>query len=360
MEMASLDLLIVPGETDTRYLTQAAYDFGPTIFPLREEVTLLSATGRVGPAAATWLADIRPVGRRWIHGIVARLNELDANGKIIGVVGLDTTAAHPDGDFNYNTFIWMREAFPRTRWVGATTLLQQVRAVKSPEEIAVLERAAASTEAGLLASVRELRPGASDRELWGQMVLAAARGGGDPPREALLGLAPLGQGLPPAVPRGRAAEPNDLLYAELHGAVSGYGAAGTQLAALGSLPGPWRDAWAVQEAAWERLEPLVRSGSSVADLDAAARGAAAGPYAVRLEIVGAGLGDDLPCFPPQLNDRGRPEPTVLEPNMALTVRPWVEWDTPTGRQQLTWSATLITTSASPRLLASRPRQILER
>jgi Xaa-Pro aminopeptidase len=360
MASASLDLLVVPGVTESRYLTQAAYDVGPTIFPVADEVTLLSDTGLVGPAAWDWVTDIRPVGRRWADGIVTRLNELNANGKIVGVVGLDTSTAHPDGDMNYNTFIWMREAFPRTRWVGATTLLQEVRAGKSLEEITVLERAATSTDAGLLAAVSTLGVGILDREVWGQMALGAVRAAGDPPRHAVVGLAPLGGGHPPPGPIGRAAESGDLLMAGIRGTVAGYEAGGTQLAMVGSLPAEWRAAWAVHGEAWERACQVLVPGQSVMELDVAARSAATDRYAVRLEILGAGLGDDLPCFPPQRNDRGRLEPTVLEPNMALTLRPWVEWDGPSGRQQLTWSDTLVTTTAAPRRLGSRPRELPER
>ncbi len=360
METGSLDLLVVPSETDTRYLTQAAYDIGPTIIPLRDEVTLLSDTGLVAPAAQDWVTDIRQVGRRWADGIVARLNELNANGKIIGVVGLDTSTAHPDGDLNYNTFIWMREAFPRTRWVGATTLMQEVRAIKSAEEIAVLERAAASTDAGLLAAVSALGAGVRDREVWAQMTLGAVRAGGDPPRHAVVGLAPMSAGHPPPGPLGRAAERGDLLMAGLRGSVAGYEAGGTQLATVGPLPGEWQDAWQVHVDAWGRILEVLVPGQSVIDLEIAARAAATDRYAVRLEILGAGLGEDLPCFPPQRNDRGRPEPTVLAPNMALTLRPWVEWDGPNGRLQLTWSDTILATDGPPRRLGSRPHDSAER
>jgi Xaa-Pro aminopeptidase len=357
MEMASLDLLVVPTAPDIRYLTQASYDPGPAIFPLRDAVTLLADEGRVDPAARQWVRDVRPVARRWADGLVTRLRELNANGKIIGVVGLDSSAAHPDGNWNYNTFIWMREAFPRTRWVGATSLLHLVRSVKSAEELQALEHAARATDAGLRAAVACFGRGVLDREIQGQVLLAATRTGTELPRRALVGMGPLDQARPPSIPQGHAADEGDVLVAELAGSCLGYLAPAVQLAALGPLPGDWRDAWRVHVDAWNRAWELLRPGTSVGEVDLVARRASAGRFTVRLEIQGGGLGEDLPCFPPGLDERNRPEPTVLQEGMCLELRPSVGWGAPRSRQYLTWSDTVVLTGDGPRRLGSRPREV---
>jgi Xaa-Pro aminopeptidase len=360
MEMASLDMLVVPTEPDIRYLTQASYDIGPTVFPLRDAVTLLADEGRVDPAARQWVRDVRPMARRWADGIVARLRELNANGKIIGVVGLESSSAHPDGNWNYNTFIWMREAFPRTRWVGATSLLQQVRSLKSAEELAALARAATATDAGLREVVARFERGARDGVLRAQMLLASVRSGTDLPRRALVGLGPLGAARPPSVPQGRTAEIGDVLVADLAGCCLGYESPAIQLATLGPAPRDWREAWNVHLEAWDRAWETLRPGTSVSGVETAARRATAGRYVVRLEIEGAGLGEDLPCFPPGLDDRNRPEPTVLEEGMCLVLKPSVGWGAPRSRQYLAWSDTIVLTGDGPQRLGTRPHEIAVR
>jgi Xaa-Pro dipeptidase len=285
---------------------------------------------------------------------------LNANGKIIGVVGLDSSAAHPDGEWNYNTFIWMREAFSRTRWVGATSLLQQVRSLKSAEELTALEHAARATEAGLLAAVSRLGCGILDREIQAEMLHAAVRSGTEPPMRALAGVGPLGHARPPSLPTGRAAEAGDVLVAELAGSSQGYESPAVQLATIGPLPGDWHDAWNVHLEAWDRAWEMLRPGTNVAEVEVAARRATAGRYSVRLEIRGAGLGEDLPCFPPGLDERNRPEPVVLQEGMCLELRPSVGWGAPRSRQYLTWSDTIALTADGPRRLGTRSHELIVR
>lgn len=357
MELASLDVLVVPTLADSRYLTQAAHDIGPTIFPLHAEVTLLSGEGRVGDAARHWVRDVRPVARRWADGIISRLTELDANGKIIGVAGLDSSPTHPDGDCNYNTFVWLREAFPRTRWVGATSLLRQVRAIKSPAEVSALERAAAGTDAGLTAAVAAFRPGVADREVWGQAALAAARSGAAPPCRLRVGTAPLAEGRPDPFPTGRTAMPGDVLVVRMAGCAAGYHAPGTQLAVLGELPPEWRQAWEIHLEAWGRAWEILRPGTALDALETAARAVAAGPHAVRLEIRGAGLGDDLPHLTSGHPSRDPTEPIHLQEGMAFEVRPVVEWLSGGAHHAVSWSDTIVLTASGPRRLGARPHAI---
>jgi Xaa-Pro dipeptidase len=239
-------------------------------------------------------------------------------------------------------------------------LLQLVRAVKSAEEIMVLERAAAATDAGLLAAANGLTAETTDRELWGQMVLASVRAGADPPRRALLGAGPFGAHRPPAHPTGRKIHAGDVLVAELSGCCHGYEAPGTQMAVLGVLTRDWSDAWQVHEEAWQRALATLQPGTSVAETDAAALGAATPTYRVRLEIQGTGLGGDLPCFPPGVNERNRPEPAILEEGMSLTLQTIVEWDGTDGPQLLTWSDAILITAARPRRLGTRRHEIIVR
>jgi Xaa-Pro aminopeptidase len=238
--------------------------------------------------------------------------------------------------------------------------LQQVRAIKSAEELTALAHAARSTDAGLLAALDGLQAGVLDRELQVRMQLAAVDSGGDLPRHPLLGMGPLEEARPPSLPRGRAGEAGDVLIAELAGSWQGYEAPAVQVAVLGPLPGDWRDAWRVHLEAWDRGWERLQPYTGVEEIDRAARRASAGRYTVSLEIAGSGLGDDLPCFPTGLDERNRPEPAVLQEGMCLTIKPAVRWGAPRSRHYLTWSDTIVLTAAGPRRLGTRPHELTVR
>src|SRR4051812_4729480 len=271
MATAGIDILLVPTEADSRYLSQVAYDIGPTILPLEGEVTAITNQGRVGTAALQWVPDIRRFNRRWIAGIIDRLSELDADRKIIGITGLDGFMRKPDGDLNYQTLITLREVFSHARWVGATQLMQEARYLKSDEEVDALTRAASVADAGLMAAIDHIEVGTSDRELWGQMTLGMMRAGGDPPEFGHLGLASLEdiRGFP-VRPVGDTVERSQILYTELEGRFAGYAAQGVQPAMVGPVPPDWRDAWKVCVDAWDRTWELLRPGTSLAELATAA------------------------------------------------------------------------------------------
>lgn len=359
MDAAGIQILVVSDEDNSRYLTQMADDIGPTILPLDGEVTALTNHGRVGSAAATWVEDFRPWNRRWAAGIVDRLQELNADRKIVGVVGLDGVMRRPEGDLNYNTFITLREAFPHARWVGASELLQEARYVKSNEEIAFLTRAASATDAGLLAAAEHMRPGATDRELWGQMVLAMLRAGGDPPRFAHLGIAPLRnlRGFP-VQPVGHVAAAGDMLFNEADGRYAGYDAQGVQPVALGPLPPEWAEAWKVHAEAWNRTWEVLRPGTTFAAVEAAVRPATAGRFAARQTLHGRGLGDDMPLITSSSSPSNRMGERALREGVCFVLKPYATWTDSQGEKELNWGDTVVITRDGARRLGQRPHELI--
>lgn len=361
MEMAGMDILVVPNEADSRYLTQMAYDFGPTILPLNDAVTAITNQGRVGSATLEWVSDVRRFNRRWTEGIIDRLNELDADRKIIGIVGLDGFMRKPDGDLNYQTLITLREYFSHARWVGATQLMQEARYIKSDEEIAALTRAAEAADAGLMAAVDHLKPGASDRELWGQMALAMLRVGGDPPRFVHLGLGSLSdiRGFP-VEPVGQIVDSSQVLYTEVDGRFVGYAAQGVQPAIVGPVPHDWHDAWKVCRDAWDRTWELLHPGTMLGDLSKAAAGASSGRFRARQALHGQGLGDDMPLLSSTSTASNRMEDRALEVGTCFVLKPYALWTDDNGPKELNWGDTVAITSDGPRRLGSRSHELIIR
>jgi Xaa-Pro aminopeptidase len=361
MDAAGIDILIAPTEADSRYLSQMAYDIGPTILPMVGDVTAITNQGRVGSAAQSWVSDIRRFNRRWTDGIVDRLSELDADRKIIGVVGLDGFMRKPDGDLNYQTLIYLREAFSHARWVGATQLMQEARYVKSDEEIDVLRTAAAAADAGLMGAIEHFHPGVTDRELWGQMTLAMLRAGADPPQFAHLGVASLddvrGFGV---LPVGRRVQSQEILYTEVEGRFAGYAAQGVQPAIIGSVPREWLDAWEVARDAWQRSWDVLRAGVPLREVAQAAVGAATGRFHARQSLHGQGLGDDMPLVSSNSSALNRMADRTLEVGACFVLKPYATWNGEHGPKELNWGDTVAITPTGPVRLGSRPQELIIR
>ena len=359
MDLAGIDVLVASDEDNSRYLTQMEYHTGPAILPLDGEVTALTNRGRVGPAAATWINDFRAWNRRWAAGIVERLQELRAERRIVGITGLDGLMRRPEGDLNYNTFITLREMFPHTRWVGASELMQEARYVKSQEEIDFLERAARAGDAGLRRAAEQLRAGMNDRELWGEMILATLRAGGDPPRLADLGLASLRDPRGPLLqPIGRVAAPGDLLLTELDGRYAGYEAQGVQPAILGSAPPDWRDAWKVHLEAWDRTWEVLRPGATFGDVESAVGRAATRKFKAAQALHGRGLGDDIPLITFSSAAGSRMSDRVLQEGVCFVLKPYATWLDEDGEKELNWGDTVVITQGGARRLGDRPHELI--
>ncbi len=67
------------------------------------------------------------------------------------------------------------------RVVDGTEVLREVRWVKSPLELAAIEDAARVADAGLTAAKNAIRPGVMELEVYGEMVAALAKAGGENP-----------------------------------------------------------------------------------------------------------------------------------------------------------------------------------
>lgn len=359
MDSAGIEILVITDESSSRYLTQMADDIGPTIFPIDGAVTALTNRGRVGSAAMTWIEDFRPWNRRWAAGIVERLQELNAARKIVGITGLDPLIRHPDGDLNYNTFVALREAFPHARWVGASELMQEARYVKSDEEITFIERATWATEAGLRAVADRFRPGAVDRELWGEMVLAMVRAGGEPPRLANLGMAPLRDlRRLPTQPVGHVAAAGYILLNEVDGRFAGYEAQGVQPMALGPLPSDWVEAWDVHVEAWDRTWDILRPGTTFAEIESAVRPAATARISIRQTLHGRGLGEDIPLITAGSGAASRMAERILEPGVCFVLKPYAAWSSASGANELNWGDTVVITRDGARRLGQRTHELI--
>lgn len=350
MESAGIDLLVVPDRANTRYLTQL--EAGPVIFPLHAEPTVLAdETGWDGPEP--WVHDVRPRGPRWARTVVDRMRELGADGRIVGISGLDSLIDSADGDLNYNSFVVLREWLSHTRWVGASALLRDARDVKSDEEIQRLTVATHVAEDSLSAAL-SVPAEATDRQLWAKATAALALAGSEPPF-ALSLRAGVDDG-DSRRPSGAALHGDEILLLETSGRIDGYGATIAQTL-VSDLTPEIRRAWEAHQAAWEKIWTLLRPGMSFDALIDAGQAALSKRYRCEPRLKGIGLGDDLPAIAGREVLATSLEGPVLREGECVLVYPEVVWKADAVDKRLGWGDAVVITSKGARRLGTRPREL---
>jgi len=124
--------------------------------------------------------DVRifPIEKRR-DGIAFIIDELSAAGWLGGTVGLELHSHRPNPAVSQR----FREAFEAAGCTvrDGSDVLREVRWLKSPQEMACIEQAGRIADIGLAAARDTIRPGVMELEVYGEMIRAMARAGGENP-----------------------------------------------------------------------------------------------------------------------------------------------------------------------------------
>jgi Xaa-Pro aminopeptidase len=309
MEKADLDAVIaLPTQghwdqfgADTRYLTQIGgfqTEVG-VVFPREGEVTAVVR----GPnevewwgLAQDWVKDIRPSRRSYGEPVIQRLKE--ARAQRIGVVGLQGLVRAPEGVVSWGSYEKIRGALPNVRFENATDLMQEVRSVKSAEEVSFIEKASHIIGDAIEAMIREARPGVPESYLIGAMLNEIARKGGEPITMLLFGA---GSGEVPWAQRvvtSRPLKTGDLINTEVEAKYGGYIAQALQPVSLGPPPADIEKMYDATKVIFERMLKFVRPGVSFGEVVAFYQEEvkASGYDPGDALMHGRGLGEDAPML----------------------------------------------------------------
>src|SRR6476659_2144903 len=195
MAEQNIDVIVTPQNTghsmdfqaNTRYLTHCGGGGDADIaavFPLDGAVTAIATTAN--PRWTTtqeWTTDVREARREYGKIIVERLSELNVERGRIGITGLGEVEGTrtPEGTILHGTYKQIREAFPNANLIDATAILDEVRYVKSEEEIDALAKSAAINELAIQAEIEAAQVGVKDWEVWAAVHYAMTRNGSELP-----------------------------------------------------------------------------------------------------------------------------------------------------------------------------------
>ena len=286
---------------DTRYMTQIGgtqTEVG-AVLPLEGEVTaIVRGANEIEwwGLAQDWVKDIRPSRRSYGEPVIERLKEIRA--ERVGVVGLGGLVRAPEGIVPWGTFEKIRQALLQVKFENATDLLQEVRSVKSAEEIAFIEKAAEIIGHAIEALIAHVKVGARENELIGEMLREIVRQGGEPITMLLFGTG--GPEVPWAqrVFTARELKPGDLINTEVEGKYAGYISQALQPIALGPKPKELEKIFDATKIIFEHmlqfLNPGVTFGEVVGFYQDQVKSAGYEPDGALLH--GRGLGEDAPML----------------------------------------------------------------
>ncbi|MEF3306426.1 M24 family metallopeptidase [Paenibacillus sp. GYB003] len=293
----NVDLYYFVGSMQTGYLFVPAE--GEAIFYVRRSV-----------ARAAWEADVTVVELGSMRGFGARLAE--ALPHVFRKPGGEAPIAAAEYDvLPVQQFQRLEGALPGVKWVDGSTLIREIRMIKSPLEIAAIRESARIVDIAYETAVQSLRPGMPEVELMaivesvirkqGHMGLMRVRGYNQEIITGMVGAGEAaamptyfdgpagGQGLGPASPQSSGRRPigeNEPILIDIGCCVEGYVIDQTRTAVIGELPADLRQAYELAERVLRETESRLKPGTICEEL-----------YAAALEQVReAGLGDHFMGF----------------------------------------------------------------
>jgi Xaa-Pro aminopeptidase len=305
MALQGLDGLIIfsmrtmyhGGTTNLRYVTHLD-SAGYVLFPLQGEPIVFPGVihlGEYAPVSQNWVKEVRP--RPSPEALVAGVKEIGLERGNLGIVGFGSVQSRLAPDVvPYRAYTKIQESLPGARFSDATGILEEVRLVKSEEEVRFLEKAADLAYLMYEAMVEAARPGNMECQVVAAMIQANVANGGE--EDHIL----LDVGSPPLLhgryePTTHLLEKGDIIVVEYHSRYAGYLIAVEHSVSLGEPSKEFQEIHKVSEECFYRGIEKLRPGVLFSEVVEAFRAPAdeAGMAYVELGIHGHGLSS--PEFP---------------------------------------------------------------
>jgi Xaa-Pro aminopeptidase len=370
MAQRGIDCLLLPANTgrweqlqgDSRYLTTiggfATEVF--TVFPGEGEVTAyIFNRAAWWKQAQKWVADVRDGRNRWGQNAIERIGELGLQKGTIGISGLAGLFRAPEGIIPYSSVKAIQDALPQAKIVNATEMMQEIRAVKSAEEVSMLERSAAIVEKTIEAMVEHANPGVSEKELYGAMVHTMLANGGELPTLFFLSAGP-GLTNSSFVPTDYRIQKGDRIIDEIEAKYGGYAAQAVCPVVMGTPDDEYQKMIDISRACFDAIlgamKPGVTFGALFDVYKRTVEEQGRGKYHWNHPMMHArGLGDDGPAL---LGDKDleRFSKIPLQTGMTFILKPQVRPAEGKGRASL--GDTVTVTEGGARRLGKRELQLI--
>ena len=208
------------------------------------------------------------------------------------------------------------ERIPGVAVEDRTQVLPAMRAVKSPAELALIERAVVATAAGFDAGLRLIHPGVRESEIADAITAAFREYASEPAYQPIVGSGVNGTVLH-YLDNDALVEDGDLIVIDYAAAYGGYSSdVSRTLPAGGTFTAEQREVYEIVLAAQLAADAAARPGATITDVDAAARAVIdrAGYEDYFIHGIGHQLGIEVHDTTPD---------GPLKPGMVLTIEPGI-------------------------------------
>ncbi len=258
------------GMVNFRYITHFAGAFGGwAVFPLEGEPVVFSSPPHMNVpysiyrSLQDWVQDIRP--NAGVGSVADYLKQKGLARRRLGVVAYGTP--NTTHTLPYHDYVRLTKVLPDALFSDETPLIEEMRLVKSPEEIGFLEKASQIARKKIDAMIEAARPGITEAELWARMIATDISNGGEPQSFNLLtsgnvleedeGYKHILHGSEqPGAPTMRPLKNGDVVICEFHTVYGGYMAATEFSVFLGKPP---RELVEIHQACIEALEAATKT-----------------------------------------------------------------------------------------------------
>ena len=360
MDQEHVDCLVIPPSgtsapyvgAASRYLTHVGGGGADVsaVFPLRREPAAIATEAGTWSSAQPWCTDLREAEPSHATAVLEKLSEVGLRHHRIGIVGLD------DGNVPAGFVDRLMSENPQIKWVDFTTQLDEIRGVKSRQEIAFLGRSAQIVDAAYDAATSALHRGVSENGIWSAAVETLCRMGSELPIRTRWssGISP---GEPSACVPTRPAESGWLFLTEMEAAWGGYRVRGAQPFAFGRPDPAYVELMKLEAEVWGKALHVLRPGLRLSDLDRHVQSVASrvaqttgvlSDVTCELVVRGGGLGGDWPRLG---GAKGPDQPTgdrELVPGVSFTLKAILRSE----KRWIAWSDGVVITERGARRLGS--------
>lgn len=267
-----------------------------------------------------WVRDLRARRPNWSEVVVERLKEMKLERASIGVVGLE--GREPEGDIPYVTYNKILQACPGAHFENATGLLEEIRLVKSDEEIALMKEAMRIGDAATELLYRMSRPGAREREIFAEMVGIMLREGAEHPVMFLWESGSPDRARRLTYNRNRTLKAGDVICTEFAPRVQGYYGHFQRAVAVEEPRPPYRQLLETSVLAYERMMSVARAGITVGEFyDACAEPILSRGFEIYKGPLfhGVGLGWEAPLGMAGMSEQARARKLLAGMTLAVEV-----------------------------------------
>jgi len=322
-----LDAVIISDPENLMYLTDyqtTGYSFFQAlVVPLETEPFMVTRQMEESNVLArTWVEITRPYSDTGdaIQMLHSALREFGLERKTVG--------------YERNSYFFpayqqdrFHTAFVHGRVMDCFGIVEEGRLRKSNHEIALMRRAAAATEAGMMAGFDAVAEGATENDVAAEICRAMFKAGGEYP--AVLPFVTSGPRsmIGHATWEGRTIQAGEHVFLEVGGCYRRYHTAMMRTVILGEVSRSMRQAERIMMEALSEVEGQIRPGMTVADVDNTVRRIICSNEVDAILITRAGYSIGI-AFPPSW-DEGyilsikQGDPTVLAEGMTFHLIPWM-------------------------------------